>query len=207
MKRNFLILSVALLPLAASAASDTEILDKIEKTNAALAAAQSHFDQSRFIKASGKTINMEGTMYFVPPEKLRMQYTTPATDLTLVNGMMMYIRRGSDVGNTFDCVKTPAMGILRNSLLYSIRGKMRDVAKENDGTLTVTEEAKNYVVTVSAKKKAARGYSRISVTYRKSDCLPVVLVMEEFSGTVNTYTMSDIVTRKPADSIFEIPKR
>ena len=45
------------------------------------------------------------------------------------------------------------------------------------------------------------------MTYRKSDCLPVVLVMEEFSGTVNTYTMSDIVTRKPSDTVFEIPKR
>ena len=205
MRRLFLILSAALLPLAASAASESEILDKIEKANAALPAAQSHFDQSRFIKASGKTINMEGAMYFVPPEKLRMQYSSPATDLTVINGKMMYIRR--DVGNAFDCSKTPAMGVLRNSLLYSIRGMMRDVAKENDGALTVTEEAKNYIVTVSARKKAARGYSRISVTYRKSDCLPVVLVMEEFSGTVNTYTMSDIVTRKPADTVFEIPKR
>lgn len=207
MRRLFLILSAALLPLVASAASESEILDKIEKANAALPAAQSHFDQSRFIKASGKTINMEGAMYFVPPEKLRMQYSSPATDLTVINGKMMYIRRGSDVGNAFDCSKTPAMGVLRNSLLYSIRGMMRDVAKENDGALTVTEEAKNYIVTVSARKKAARGYFRISVTYRKSDCLPVVLVMEEFSGTVNTYTMSDIVTRKPADTVFEIPKR
>ena len=197
----------AILPFAAFAASDEEILDKIEKANAALPAAQSHFDHSRFIKASGKTINMEGAMYFVPPEKLRMQYTTPATDLTLVNGKIMYLQRGSGPANVFDTEKNQIMGVLRNSLLYSIRGKMRDVAKENDGTVTVTEEAKNYIVTVSAKKKAPRGYSRITVTFRKSDCLPVVMVMEEFSGTVNTYTMSDIITKKPADSVFDIPKK
>ena len=85
MKKLFFFLFAACLPFVASAASDDEILDKIEKANAALPAAQSHFDHSRFIKASGKTFNMEGAMYFVPPEKLRMQYTTPATDLTLVN--------------------------------------------------------------------------------------------------------------------------
>lgn len=197
----------AILPFAALAASDEEILDKIEKANAVLPAAQSHFDHSRFIKASGKTINMEGAMYFIPPEKLRMQYTTPATDLTLVNGRTMYIQRGSGPANVFDTEKNQIMGVLRNSLLYSIRGKMRDVAKENDGNITVTEEAKNYVVTVSAKKKAPRGYSRITVTFRKNDCLPVVLVMEDFGGTVNTYTMSDIITKKPADSVFDIPKK
>ena len=207
MNKLFFFLFAACLPFVASAASDDEILDKIEKANAALPAAQSHFDHSRFIKASGKTFNMEGAMYFVPPEKLRMQYTTPATDLTLVNGKTMYLQRGSGPANVFDTEKNQMMGILRNSLLYSIRGKMRDVAKENDGTVTVTEEAKNYIVTVSAKKKAPRGYSRITVTFRKSDCLPVVMVMEEFSGTVNTYTMSDIITKKPADSVFDIPKK
>lgn len=207
MKKIFLAIISVVLPLAASAASSDEILDKIEKANSLLPAAQSHFDHSRFIKASGKTINMEGAMYFIPPEKLRMQYTTPATDLTLVNGKTMYIQRGSGPANVFDTEKNQIMGVLRNSLLYSIRGKMRDVAKENDGNITVTEEAKNYVVTVSAKKKAPRGYSRITVTFRKSDCLPVVLVMEDFGGTVNTYTMSDIITKKPADSVFDIPKK
>ncbi|MBR6001522.1 MAG: outer membrane lipoprotein carrier protein LolA [Bacteroidales bacterium] len=207
MKKLFLAVLSAILPFVASAASDEEILDKIEKANASLPAAQSHFDHSRFIKASGKTINMEGAMYFVPPEKLRMQYTTPATDLMMINANIMYIRRSSDVGNVFNTDKNQMMAVLRNSLLYSIRGKMRDVARENDGNITVTEEAKNYVVTVSAKKKAPRGYSRITVTFRKSDCLPVVMVMEEFSGTVNTYTMSDIITRKPADSVFDIPKK
>ena len=150
---------------------------------------------------------MEGAMYFTSPEKLRMQYTTPATDLVVINGKTMYIRRGSEYGNVFDTAKTPSMGILRNSLLYSIRGRMRDVAAENKADISVVEEAKNYIVTVSAKAKAPRGYSRITVTYRKSDCLPVVLVMEEFSGTVNTYTLSDIITRTPSDTVFEIPKR
>lgn len=207
MKRFFLIIVSAVLPLAAFAASNDEILDKIEKANASLPAAQSHFDHSRFIKASGKTINMEGVMYFVPPEKLRMQYTTPPTDLMMINTNIMYIRRNSDIGTVFNTDKNQMMAVLRNSLLYSIRGKMRDVAKENDGAITVTEEAKNYVVTVSAKKKAPRGYSRITVTFRKSDCLPVVMVMEDFSGMINTYTMSDIITKKPADSVFDIPKK
>ena len=50
-------------------------------------------------------------------------------------------------------------------------------------------------MTLSAKKTAPRGYSKIIITYRKSDNLPIELVFEEFNGIVTTYKISNIVKK------------
>ena len=84
-----------------------------------------------------------------------------------------------------------------------MRGKVGDVAKANNASVSTSESGGNYVVTLTAKEKSVRGYSKIVLTYRKVDCVLVKMVMEEFTGVTNTYEMSDIVKDKPlGDSVF-----
>ena len=69
------------------------------------------------------------------------------------------------------------------------------------------EAGGNYVVTLTARKKASKGYSKITLKYRKSDCLITGLSLEEFSGAVNTYVLSSLRTGETIPpAVFNIPK-
>ena len=89
---------------------------------------------------------------------------------------------------------------LSGTLLNCIKGKVKQVAADNAATPVLKDDGKNYVITMTVDKKSSKGYSKIIVTYRKSDCVLVKMVTESDAGLVNTYTISDIltsVTNKP----------
>ena len=182
-------------------AADQDIYDKIEKANASKKDMQGHFDHTRFIKASGKTIKMEGILYFTATDKLGMHYTTPVGDKLVINGKNMFIRNSQmPDGRLFDTAANPVMAGLANTLLNCIRGRVRTVAADNAATLTLKDDGRNYVITGTSGKKNPRGYSKITVTYRKSDCILIKMVTENEAGITNTYDISDIltaVTNKP----------
>ena len=156
--------------------------------------ATCHFTQSRFIKASGKTIQSEGELKLYSNDKMEMNYTKPAGDYFIIDGKTIKINvRGKK--SVIDTEKNVAMRAQRNTLMNCISGDWKKAAADNNAESSVTEKGANKVVTLIAKKTAPKGYSKIIITYRKSDNLPVEMVMEEFNGTVTTYKMSNIVKK------------
>lgn len=153
-----------------------------------------HFQQSRFIKASGKTIESEGNLKLSSTSKLEMNYTKPAGDYFIIDGksISMNIRGKKSV---VDTEKNAAMRAQRNTLMNCISGNWKQAAADNNAESSVTEKGANKVVTLTAKKASTRGYAKIVITYRKADNLPVEMVLEEFNGTVTTYKMSNIVKK------------
>ena len=175
--KKLLTLVVAMLAFAASA-------QKVE----------CHFQQSKFIKASGKTIASEGNLKLYSNDKLEMNYTNPAGDYFIIDGKTIKINvRGKK--SVVDTEKNAAMRVQRNTLMNCISGNSKQAATDNDATTSMVEKGGNKVVTITAKKAGTRGYAKIVITYRKSDNLPVEMVMEEFNGTVTTYKMSNIVKK------------
>lgn len=153
-----------------------------------------HFTESKFIKASGKTLQAEGNLKISSSDKLEMTFTKPAGDYFNINGKMInYNIRGKKA--VIDTEKNPTMRVQRNTLMNCISGDWKKIATENNADFAVADKGANKVVTLTAKKAATRGYSKIVITYRKSDNLPVELVFEEFNGTVTTYKMSNIVKK------------
>ena len=153
-----------------------------------------HFTESKFIKASGKTVEAEGNLKLTSADKLEMTYTNPAGDYFNIDGKTIsFNMRGKK--SVVDTEKNAVMRTQRNTLMNCITGKWQQAATDNNAETSVTEKGANKVVTLTAKKAAARGYSKIVITYRKSDNLPVELVFEEFNGTVTTYKMSNIVKK------------
>lgn len=152
------------------------------------------FKQSTFIKASGKTLESEGTLKLVGKDKMEMNYTKPAGDYFIIDGKSIKMNlRGKK--SVMDTEKNTAMRNYRNTLLNCIHGNWKQAATDNNADITITEKGNNKVVTITAKKQAPRGYSKIIVTARKSDNLPVEMVLEEFNGTVTTYKLSNIVKK------------
>jgi len=156
--------------------------------------AECRFTQSRYIKASGKTIESEGNLKLLSGDKLEMNYTKPAGDYFIIDGktVKMNIRGKKSV---VDTEKNAAVRGQRNTLMNCIAGNWKQAAADNNAETSVSEKGTNKVVTLTAKKTGTRGYAKIVITYRKSDNLPVEMVMEEFNGTVTTYKMSNIVKK------------
>ena len=123
-----------------------------------------------------------------------MNYTKPAGDYFIIDGKTIRINmRGKK--SVVDTEKNAAMKTQRNTLMNCITGNWKQAATDNNAESSVSEKGANKVVTLTAKKAAPRGYSKIVITYRKSDNLPVELVFEEFNGTVTTYKMTNIVKK------------
>lgn len=175
--KKILTLVIAMLALTASA-------QKVE----------AHFTESKFIKASGKTIEAEGKLKLFSADKMELRYTKPAGDYFIIDGKTVSTNlRGKK--SVVDTEKNTAMRTFRNTLMNCVNCQWKQAATDNDAETSVAEKGANKVVTLSAKKNAPRGYSKIVITYRKSDNIPVELVFEEFNGTVTTYKISDIVKK------------
>ena len=60
----------------------------------------SHFTESKFIKASGKTVTAEGDLKLFSADKMEMNYTNPAGDYFRIDGKMMSIAAASVLAKT-----------------------------------------------------------------------------------------------------------
>ena len=155
---------------------------------------EARFTESKFIKASGKTIEGEGNLKLFSTDKMELRYTKPAGDYFIIDGKTISTSvKGKK--SVVDTEKNASMRTFRNTLMNCVNGEWKQAATDNNAESSVVEKGANKVVTLNAKKTAPRGYSKIVITYRKSDNIPVELVFEEFNGTVTTYKISNIVKK------------
>lgn len=186
-------------------ADDTAILNKIEQAGTAAKTLSTTFRHMKVVAATGTKTHLDGTLYFVAPDKMAQHYNQ-AGEALIINGKNFYmLRNGKKL--QFDTDKNLPMRSLRNTLLYCLQGKVRTLANENDADLTVAEDAKGYTVTLTARKKAARGYKTIVLRYSKQTHLLNTMEMNEFLGNSNIYTMADYKVNGQVDAAkFNIPK-
>ena len=207
MKKLIFCLFTAVLTAGICAGADKDaLLSKIEKANSAITAIQGHFDHDRTLP-SGKVVKMNGVLYF-QDGKMSMVYSVPVGDKMVINGDKVFIKRSPSEPAVYDATKNPGIATLRNTLVCCMQGKVKAVAEANEAEVSVKEESRQYVVTLTATRKAARGYSKIVLVYRKADCLLTSMLMEEVTGIKNKYTVVDpLLNKKPEASVFDIPKR
>ncbi|MCQ2148282.1 MAG: outer-membrane lipoprotein carrier protein LolA [Bacteroidales bacterium] len=201
--KNLIICAAALLlSVCAFAAEPQEILSKIEKTNSTYTSVKGGFTQTKILATKARK-TLKGDFYISGKDNLAMIYSEPATDRVIVSGAKLYLNRNAKPSQ-FDLTKSAAMASLANSLLYAVKGKVVDLASTNKADYTVMEDTKYYTINVTAKTQAARGYARITLKYRKSDCVLEVMEMEEFNHTVDVYQMDSITKNASIDaSVFK----
>lgn len=181
------------------------LVKKITAANASVKNIESGFVQTKTLKASGKKIVSEGTLYFANDGRLSMKYSKPAGELLVVNGNKFHMNKGGK-SSTFDTSKNQMMGSLAKTLTGCIKGCPQQVATDNGAEISETETTEGYVVTLTAGAGAKRGYSKIVLVYRKSDCVLTKMTMEEVSGIATVYEMKGIKknTSFPED-VFRVP--
>ena len=176
--KKILTIVIAMLSFAASA-------QKVE----------ARFTESKFIKATGKTLEAEGSFKLYSTDRMEMTYTQPTGDYFKIDGKNVSINmRGKK--SVVDTEKNTAIRTQRNTLMNCINGNWKQAATDNNAESSVVEKGANKVVTLTAKKAAPRGYSKIIITYRKSDNLTLEMVLEEFNGNITTIKLSNIVNKK-----------
>lgn len=160
---------------------------------AAAASAQTvegTFVQTKTIKASGRSIVSKGNLSYTAPDQLSMIFTDPEGDYMIIDGPFLR----SDLNGTamdVDTSRNAQMRNLKNTLLNCIAGDVEKVAADNDADLVSKSKNGGRVVTLTAKKAAARGYSRIVLEYR-ADGLLTNMLLEEFGGISTEMKISNI---------------
>lgn len=151
---------------------------------------ESLFVQTRTIQASGKKVVSEGTFSFTAPDQLAMLYTKPDGDYIIIDGpFVRTMTKGTEVN--LDTRSNAQAKKLSSTLLNCITGNYKQVAEDNDGELSVSEKGGVKTVTIKARKPAPRGYSGVTVKYRK-DGTATEMTLDEFGGISTHYLLKDI---------------
>ena len=132
------------------------------------------------------SVTVEGELLFKPEGYLSMLYTNK--EVFIIDGSKMTINRDNK-SNIFDTNKNVMMRGLSHVLLNSFSGTPSKFAEEQDADITATKEGGDYVVTVTARKKAARGYSKVIIRYDASDCSIREMQMDEVTGASTFYSV------------------
>ncbi len=153
------------------------------------------FKQHKLIKASGKNVEAAGKIVYKSPDNLQMNYTQPAGDFFIIEGNTVRMNMNGKK-STVDVTKNMTMKAQKNTLLNCIKGNYRQVAADNNADCVEKETGGAKTVTITARKAATRGYSKIVLSYRTSDNMVTEMTLEEFNGNVTQYSISNITVKK-----------
>ena len=165
------------------------------------------FSLTKTVPGKSSPEKSSGKIYYAEPGSLALHYSTPSTNLVIIDGTAVFTRQDGRE-RRFDTTKNAPMRSMSETLINCVKGDTQKVADENDADIQVQKFARSTDVTITARKKSPRGYSRIELSYRKSDGLLQSMKLIEFNGTVSEYRMTGFVQSSalPADA-FTIPAK
>ena len=190
MKRFFTCLIVLLAAAFAANAQNTPECDaaikKIAQANAKFNTVTCKFTKTANMVMMEKELKSEGNLTYVRPDKLKMEYTTPAGDLLDINGDALTLISGKQKRTT-NVKADGRMATLKNTLLYSVGGDVAAVAAENNATIKFEENSLYYIFTLAKGKGAKSQYVELVLSYSKKDLSLCIMTMVEPNGNFTVY--------------------
>ena len=187
MKRILLIAAALVSALTVQAQNSEEILSKIAKAPARKAEVVSRIKEVRTPADPGaKPTTLKGSLLFKPEDYLTINYDNK--DQFIINGTRMVSITGG-VNQVFDTSKNLMMKNLSDVLICSFMGRLSDLATAQNSDIKAEKSGKDFVVTLTARKKSARGLNKLTVTYSAADCSIKGMTMYEVTGATTTYSI------------------
>ena len=183
-------------------AQDLDLLNRIKATNGKIKSFEA--DLANTMVKPDKTTKQEGKLYFVKPNEFAAQFTTDK--YMIVNEKKIKMDIGMFHG-TFRLRDGGMMQSLANIFLYGFQGMVQQLANENGYSLTTETKDGFYIVTGTVKKKKlfGIGYEHVIFKYHTDSLLLKEIVLIDYSGNVDTYTISNLKYDVPVDlNRFEI---
>lgn len=159
---------------------------KIAQANAKYNTITCKFTKTANMVMMEKELVSEGNLTYVRPDKLKMEYTTPAGDLLDINGDALTMISGKQKRSS-NVKGDGRMATLKNTLLYSVGGDVAAVAAENNAQIKFEETPKYYTFTLTKGKGAKSQYVELVLSYSKKDFSLCVMKMVEPNGNYTVY--------------------
>lgn len=187
MKKFFLIILALFTALISNAQNSTEILKTIADAADRNENLVGNFTEVRTpaIKEQAK-VTLKGKLVFKKEGFLNMDYDNG--DKFTINGSEMIISQ-SGKAVVLDLNKNQLMKSLSNTLMCSFKGQLSKLAEEQNADINAVKDGKDYVVTLTARKKSTRGCSKLVVRYNAADGIIRGVQIDEMTGASTTYTM------------------
>ena len=180
------IIAISSLTLNANAQNSDALLDRIEQANDQVQSRSGDFCEIR--QWTGNTPKtLEGKIQYNSDSNLTMNYADSTEYFSISGNTMSLKRNGKD--KKFDLNKNKPMRTLSQLLLSSFNGELRSLATAVSSTLSVEETKEAVIATLKAQKKAVKGYSKVVLEYDSKTLQLFNMVLEEFDGSVTTYTI------------------
>lgn len=161
-------------------------IKKIAQANAKYNTVTCKFTKTANMVMMEKELKSEGNLTYNRPDKLKMEYTSPAGDLLEINGDALTLISGKQK-RTANVKADGRMATLKNTLLYSVGGDIAAVAAENNATIKFEESPQYYIFTLTKGKGAKSQYVELILSYSKKDLSLCIMTMVEANGNFTVY--------------------
>ena len=193
MLRSFLIIVTCLSALSVmgqtklTSEQEKQVLAKMEKSSNALRTLQCDFVQSKRMKLLSKEMQSKGVLYFVKPDKIRWQYTTPYDYTFIMNGDKVQIKSAKST----IILNTVTGGGIMNSADFDV---------------TLYKQGDVYFAKMLPKKKEVKQvYAAIEVYFNPTLTMVESIKMIEKSGEYTTVKLlSPKVNTTINESVFKV---
>ena len=193
MKRILILITAFLLSFQLQA-QDMDLLNRIKATNSAIKTFEANLNNT--MVKSKKTTSQEGILYFTAPNEFAALFTKDS--YMIVNEKRIKIDMGLFHGK-FKIKEGGTMQSLSRIFLYGFQGRIEDLARENDYSLSTKTESGLHILTGTANKKnmLGVGYQYVIFKYHTDTLLLKEIVLVSFSGNRDTYTISNVKYNVP----------
>ena len=188
MKKSLIIILTLLFALQLHA-QDIVLLNKIQAVNDKITSFEA--DLTNTMVKPQKTITQNGKLYFLKPNEFAAQFTTGK--YMIVNEQRIKMDIGMFHG-TFKIREGGLIQGLSHIFLYGFQGRIQDLAKENNYTLSTKTENSYHIVTGVANKKPLLGvgYKQVVFKYHTDSLLLKEIVVYDYKGNQDSYVISNV---------------
>ena len=175
-----------------SAQEQAQVLQKFNKTSAALKSMQCDFVQTKKIKLLKNEMQAKGLMYFVSPSKLRWQYNTPYSYVFILNGDKVHIQ-SQNSSQSIDIQRNKMFRQLSDIILQSVTGG--HLSNSAEFSVEIRKNGDAYSARLTPKKKELQKlYNVIEIFFNPSLTMVQSIRMEEKTGDVTTVELRNVKT-------------
>lgn len=186
MKRHLL---AALMLLICGSIMAAGIPDKIKALHKSGETMTTSFTEKSVMPKLKKESTKTGTLVFSAPDNLKLDYTDPAGDYTLITATQFETKREGKVQKLPFKNPQSQWAVFRSTLLLSFMGDVEAVAKQNDATATYKEEGANYVCTLKGDKSKPQGIAELVLVYDKKSGKLISLTVTKGNGNYTVYSV------------------
>ena len=194
--KKVLILMATILFAFQMPAQDVSLLNRIKTANGKVKSFEA--DLANTLVKPKKSTSQKGKLYFVRPNEFAALFSEES--YMIVNEKKIKMDIGLFHG-TFKLKDGGMMQSLSNIFLYGFQGRIQELADENDYSLTTKTENGYHVITgtINKKKLIGIGYKTVVFKYNTNNLLLKEIVLYDYSGDKDTYTISNVKYNVPVD--------